>query len=86
MNIFLISIINDQFFGGEWGINSPRNSLSPAPLSLLEILYEREHTCIMDKDDYRDFYRSSVLPLFHSNDSALHYSNQLEIALPSTVQ
>lgn len=68
---------------GEWGINSSRNSLSPEPLSLLELLYEREHSCMMDKDDCRNFYDSSVLSSFHNNDSTLHYDNRQGFPAPS---
>lgn len=75
-----------NFFGGEWGINSPCNSLSPEPLSLLELLYEREHSCTMDKDDYRNFRGSSALSLFHNNDSTFHCDRQLEFPVPSTFQ
>ncbi|CAG9534016.1 unnamed protein product [Cercopithifilaria johnstoni] len=83
MNIIIV-INNGQFFGGEWGMNSPPNSLSPEPLSLLELLYEREHSYIMDKDDYRNFHYSSALSLCNNNDSALHHNHRLEFpVLPS---
>uniref|UniRef100_A0A1I7W3G5 Uncharacterized protein n=1 Tax=Loa loa TaxID=7209 RepID=A0A1I7W3G5_LOALO len=71
---------------GEWGINSSRSSLSLEPLSLLELLYEREHSCIMDKDDYRNFHGSSALSFFSNNDSVLHYDHRLELPAPSNFQ
>ncbi|VDM08988.1 unnamed protein product [Wuchereria bancrofti] len=49
----------------------------------MELLYEREHSCIMDKDDYRNFSDSSVLSLFHNNDSALHYDYRQGFPVPS---